>query len=297
MAAPRKILFVFNPKAGNGNNGSVEEKLKSRCAEQDIGYLSYHTTGEGDQKRIREQIDQEGPDRVIAGGGDGTVQMVGEVCLEQNLELGILPLGSANGLATELDLTGTFTDAIEIALGEHTVGMDVLDISGRHCFHFADLGMNAALVADYAESGSGGFFGYVLSALRKNIELIDPFELTIQTPEKETTVSTTIAFIANARKLGTGVVINPGGSINDGKFEICVLRDVNLQDALQRLFGNEEAEDESLYEMISAKDAKLTCSRKIPFQVDGEYQGKRQEVEVQVLEQRLRVVVNESFLD
>lgn len=295
MDSPRKILFVLNPTAGGGNNESAREKIETLCDDRDLDLTVYETRGKQDAEEITGLIEIHRPDRVLAGGGDGTIQLVGDICLKKGVELGIIPLGSANGLATELGLTGPFVDAMDIALGAHTIEMDVLQLNDQQCYHFADLGMNAELVKEYEDSGSGGFLGYVLSALRRNVELIDPFEITIESDQEKKTLETTIAFIANARKLGTGFVINPEGRIDDGQFEICVLRSVDLSNALRLLFSGENT-DERLYEIISAKEATLTTSRPIAFQMDGEYGGRLDRIQIGVGDRKLTVAVNEKNL-
>ena len=96
--------------------------------------------------------------------------------------------------------------------------------------------------------------------------------------------------IANSQKYGTGVVINPLGVINDGKFEIIVLKNVNLLTIGKIITGNmtEESEEVDIY---SVQKATITTSRNISFQIDGEYCGEVNKLDINILPNQMKVAV------
>ena len=60
--------------------------------------------GKTDEERLNQKIAQLKPDRVVAVGGDGTIKFVAEQLLDTPIPLGVLPAGSANGMARELGI-------------------------------------------------------------------------------------------------------------------------------------------------------------------------------------------------
>jgi diacylglycerol kinase family enzyme len=93
------------------------------------------------------------PDRVIAVGGDGTVQMAAKQLLGTDIPLGILPAGSANGMARELELPNTSEEALQVIVEGITRSADVIRINNTDiCLHLSDIGLNAKLVCMMASS-------------------------------------------------------------------------------------------------------------------------------------------------
>jgi diacylglycerol kinase family enzyme len=98
---------------------------------------------------------------------------------------------------------------------------------------------------------------------------------------------------ANARKFGTGAIINPDGKLNDGKFELCLLRAFPwyfLFDMAVRFFKG-TIERSPFIEIISCEHALITSKKNLLLQVDGEVIGKFKEIEVKILKNALKVVV------
>src|SRR5271156_784308 len=112
-------LLIHNPNAGNGGNGrrkQLDEARKILAAggiEADLA----ETTGPGDATEIANRASQEGRQLVIACGGDGTLnEVVNGLAAQQNghrIPLALLPGGTANVLAKELDLPWDIPSAAE----------------------------------------------------------------------------------------------------------------------------------------------------------------------------------------
>src|SRR5690606_8902968 len=97
----------------------------------------WETTGEDDQEKIKLLIKEDPVEAILVGGGDGTIKMVAEGILNSDQRIGIIPLGSANGLATSLEISG-LEDAIgAVAQGEE-IKMDAIMINGELSLHLSD---------------------------------------------------------------------------------------------------------------------------------------------------------------
>ena len=99
-----RLLSVMNPTSGKTSNDEAALYLEEVCEEKGVDLRVIHTTGNDDDTLIKNEIKSLAPDRVAACGGDGTVQLVARNLIDSNIPMGILPLGSANGLATAIGL-------------------------------------------------------------------------------------------------------------------------------------------------------------------------------------------------
>ena len=287
---PNKILLVVNPISGDKNKDELIEQVKgSISTNQEL--LVFKTTGENDGEKVLSEFKQFKPDRILVAGGDGTVKLIAEALKSYNFSLGILPAGSSNGLATDLKLpVDDMQEAISIALGEETKSMDALCINDQWSLHISDLGVNAELIEKYSENLIRGKFGYALNSIPTLIDSDYPYQFTIEANNKKTTVEAVMLAFANSQQFGTGAMVNPGGKIDDGLFEILIFKKLDVFEIFKTL--RKEAQlDTEFVEVITTKHAKVTCPSPVSFQIDGEPCGKMKEVEVDILPNSLTIAV------
>jgi len=142
-----KILFVVNPIAGGKEKRDWEAAIREFFKDSSYAIEFFIQNGENDRPSIQHHIQRFAPDKVVAIGGDGTVKMVAEIVKETTMCLGIIPAGSANGLAKELGIPPDVNEAIKIILNGREVKMDAVKINEEElCFHLGDVGLNALLV-------------------------------------------------------------------------------------------------------------------------------------------------------
>jgi diacylglycerol kinase family enzyme len=101
--------------------------------------------------------------------------------------------------------------------------------------------------------------------------------------------------IANSKKYGTGVIINPSGIMNDGKFELVVLKNIDLTIFAKIITGNIPLESGDV-EIISTDRANIKLHSPVSFQIDGEYYGRETELNVVMSPHKLKVAILNSFL-
>jgi diacylglycerol kinase (ATP) len=287
-----KILFVVNPAAGRKSNDDIFKHIAESAAKEGFEYRLLETTGNNDHKRTRSAIDQFQPERVIAGGGDGTVQLVARTLMGTKIPLGILPLGSANGLATALGLPKN-PECLDLMTSTKNVRpFDFLRFNDKHiCIHLGDIGINALMVKNFAESGEKGMMGYakfLLPAIQQSPLLKYSIKTDAGTFEKEGYM---LSF-ANAHKYGTGIHISEG-SVSDGKFEICNVERVALDAVIKAglTILNVFVDKDMFSDVISCTCAEIVIDQKTDLQIDGEYIGKVDRVKVEIIKSAIQVLV------
>src|SRR5690606_26629230 len=136
--------------------------------------------------------------RILVAGGDGTISMVAQCIHKTGICLGIIPAGSANGLAVNIGLPSELSEQIAIALSENILKTDVVFINDRLCLHIADLGINAELVKNYENSNIRGKLCYFLQSFPTVFNSESPFQFTIETNGKIIREKGILLAIANA---------------------------------------------------------------------------------------------------
>ncbi|HET8838431.1 MAG TPA: YegS/Rv2252/BmrU family lipid kinase [Flavobacteriaceae bacterium] len=284
------ILLVVNPVSGNSNKKEfiqiIEKKLRKNSQ-----LHSFYTSGNGDQEKLSKEIERYRPDRILVLGGDGTIKLTAEALGEKSIGLGIIPAGSANGLANDLGLPFDSEDAVTVALGQKTREIDAIRINGELCLHISDFGVNAELIKNYEESNLRGKLGYLFHSISTLYNSEMPYRFKIETEGKSKEYKAIMLAFANSRKYGTGAVVNPHGKIDDGKFEILIFKRFNFFEILKTLRHETEVSSDFI-EHISTTKATVTADVPVNFQIDGEYCDKLKKVEAEIIPKKLCIFVN-----
>ena len=285
-----KVLFVINPISGGKEKHDWEAAIRTYFGDRPHQSEFYLLNGKDDKRSVQHHIDTIKPDRVVAVGGDGTVKLLAELLKETTVPMGILPAGSANGMAKELDIPDDVTAALDVVLHGTIKKIDVLRINEEQiCIHLSDVGLNAMLVKYFEQSKKRGMWSYGKAVFRVLWEK-QKMRVTIQTEKLKLQRRAYMVVLANARKYGTGANINPDGDIADGQFEIVILRKLNVFEIMKAIFTDHSFHPRRI-EVISAVEADITLHRKAYFQVDGEFEGKTSHVKARVLPGILHVMV------
>lgn len=286
----KSIIMVVNPISGDVDKTHFVEAASMYTEKENAELILYETSGEGDMAKIRDLYNEHLPERILIAGGDGTIKMVAEAVEKHDVIIGILPAGSANGLSVDLNLPLTLEENLEIALYGKYIEMDMISINGKKSLHLSDIGLNADLVKNYENSETRGMWGYAIQAYTTLIDMQDPFEATITANNQTINCVARMIVIANSQKYGTGVVINPDGAMNDGKFELVILKNLDLVVFGKIITGNMPIESDDI-EVISTDKATIKTNIPVNFQIDGEYCGAESYLEISILHKQLKIAV------
>ena len=283
--------MVVNPISGDLDKLEFVEAATLYCKNKKFELKIFYTTEKDDRKEIRRLYEENKPERVIIVGGDGTIKLVADALQNSDVIFGILPAGSANGLTVDLNFSKILSENILVAFENDFIQIDMVCINGHKSLHLSDLGLNAELIKNYENSKIRGKIGYILQSITTLSGEELPFNAVIKTAEDTFEVNSKMIVIANSKKYGTGVVINPLGLLNDGKFEIVVLKNLNLILFSKIVMGNMPLDSDEDVMIISTSSATITTDVPIHFQIDGEYYGMTKSLEIEILEKNFKVAV------
>ncbi len=294
-----KLLFVVNPISGGVNKEPFLKEAKSICEKYGIKYHIFKTSGKDDEKHLYDVLSEYNPDKVASVGGDGTTLFTSVALLNSAIPMGIIPLGSANGMATELFVNPDPTEALNDIIMSDMIGeLDMLIVNDKYySIHIGDVGINAQIVESYEKDKNRGMVTYAKYFLEE-LKRTKPFEIQVEADGKTIKEKGVMAGICNSRKYGTGVPLNIKGNPMDGKFEIVIVKRIDSNSLLKAGLSKF---DESFYDsqngvVISTDKAIIQFDQAMLLQLDGEIIGKFKQLKVEVLQGAVKLITNNDNL-
>ncbi|MBK6266689.1 diacylglycerol kinase family lipid kinase [Marivirga sp. S37H4] len=295
--SPIDYLFIVNPKSGNTDKSALESNIDSACNAHNRKYTILYTTGVNDPEKIKEKISISNPKTVVACGGDGTINLLAKLLLDTEVSLGIIPLGSANGLANELDIPENIEDSLLILMENTPQPMDVVVINDEHIsLHLSDVGFNANMIQDFENNGERGKLAYAKSFFNSLSEK-EATDFTVELNDQSFEVTAEMIVFANASSYGTGAIINPDSSMNDGFFEVIVFKPIPMGDLVSLTFSSffGDINNSDFVEIYKTNSAKIRCHTKELLQIDGELMGEVSEIKVEIKKAAIHILAPSNF--
>jgi len=224
-----KIAFVINPISGRGKAMECQPVIRKMFDDSyDIRIVITKSAGDGTS--IAKQAVVDGYDTVVAVGGDGTVNEVGQALIGSDVKLGIIPLGSGNGLARHLNIPLNPKAAIETIKGAKSLQIDTGSMNDQVFLNAAGIGLDAEVSKLFSSSKKRGLKNYlkiILGLISKQRE----FDVSLNSGNQIEKMSITMLTVANSTQYGNNAIIAPMADISDGKLDICILRSMNYMNS------------------------------------------------------------------
>lgn len=283
-----KLLFIVNPGSGNEDT-DFKTVLPDFFSSGEHTFEIYELQENCSLDQIRSVIDQSKADRVIAAGGDGTLKLVAECLKGTKIPIGIIPTGSANGMAKELGIPLIIEEALEVAVNGTPKEIHAVIVNGELCIHLSDIGFNAYTVKKFDDIPERGMLAYARAAW-KAIWSHHKMEVEFNIGEETISSEAAMVVIANATMYGTGVKINPEGKLDDDVFEVILVKKYAFMEILKMRFTDLPFDPEKI-ELFHTSSLRIKTRYKAHFQVDGEYMGKVSQIDAKLLPAAISVIV------
>ncbi len=295
-AGTPNIYFVYNPVAGADDAGAGLDAIEQRFKSMNWRYEMYETTGKESLPDVVRKAVDEGFDLVVAGGGDGTVSMVAAGLVNTKIPLAIVPLGSGNVMAQELDVPQNTADAIDLLIGEHAIReIDAMQVDDKYFFLTVSVGLSTDIIQNTKREQKRrfGFFAYVWNAGSK----LGGFRLhdfTIEIDGRRMNGWASEVLIANAGIIGLkGLRKELGIKPDDGKVEVCIVRSrtlIDLANLAWNVFIKRDMGRPEMHCVRASEKVFIDTAEPIDVEADGEIVHKTP-MELKVLHNAIRVVV------
>ena len=292
-----KLLFIVNPISGGIDKKPFLKNAKKLCAKYRIEYEIFKTTGKGDKQNLKIVLNKVKPDKVVSVGGDGTTLFTSIVLKNTAYPMGIIPLGSANGMAMELFVNPIPIEALkDIIMSQVVAGLDMVLVNDKYySIHIGDVGINARIVEAYEKDKNRGMATYAKYFIEE-LKNLDPFDFTVIANGETIKYKGVMLGICNSRKYGTGVSLNLSGNPMDGKFEIVIVKNINIPLLIKAGLSkfHERFHDSQNGIVISTNEAEIYFDQSRILQLDGEVIGKFSKIQVKILPSAVQFITNNN---
>jgi len=288
-----KVLLFYNPNSGNrvftNNLDKVIEKFQKkkqlvipiRAERYDVLSRFFKADDGNDYKKI------------IAAGGDGTINTVVNAMIKNDIDvpLSILPTGTANDYAYYFDLPSDIDEMLKIALDEFYTYSDVGMAGDRAFINVMALGMlvDISQRTDPVAKNTLGVVSYYLKGMSE-IPKMKSIHIKITTDKKTIETDMLFMLIMNGRSAGGFNHIAPKADVNDGLFDVLVFKNMPLVELPNLFFNVMSGQHYDHKNVIHLKSShlRLESKEKIRADVDGET-GPELPVDVDIIHNRLRI--------
>ena len=267
----KKITFIINPFSGTSDKSSFAQLIDKHLDHSLWTPTLQYTAREGHGIELAHQAMNDGADVIVAVGGDGSVNEVASALVGSKTTLGIIPQGSGNGFGMHLGISRNATKALAVINEGYSTLIDTCYARDRFFLNVAGLGFDGKVVSESKGQKKRGFQLYLLAALRGARDFTAS-EMQITLDGKTWSGVYMAAVVANASMYGFNFTIAPTASLQDGLFDLVLIKDAHrLKYLLESYrFFNRSAHKSPLIEIHRAASISIQTSRKEYIHVDGE---------------------------
>ena len=238
-----EILFILNPVAGHGRSRRVFERLQAMLAgHRQLQPVVWQTAGPAHARELAARAAQEGYQRVVAVGGDGTVHEVINGLMDAGPQLaggvrvGVVPAGSGNDFARNLGLPSDPGEAARLLARGEAHPIDVGRVNDRHFANLAGVGFDAEVAAwaNRVPKFIPGTFTYLAGVLALLARYRNA-EVSLELDGRPLQGRAFLVAVGNGPRYAGGMAICPGAVMNDGRLRVVLCGDLQRGEILRLL--------------------------------------------------------------
>ena len=267
-----ETIVILNPTAGSPEHiRSWQERVESLAGDCPVRVTSHP----GEAEELAQRAIDEGFTRIVAAGGDGTVNQVANGLAGHKAALGVLPMGSVNVFAMELGLPlHNLRRCWDIIEDANVRQIDLPIANGRYFVQLAGVGLDAQVVKEtsLAFKRSFGPLSYLISAAQ--IAARQPPKLFIES--EETSVEEgSFVLVGNGRLYGGPFPFFKHAIIDDGLFDVVVFKRLGYLEIVKYLQDVVFSSDIKVPEIeyFQTRRLRITSEQNVPLELDGELAG------------------------
>ena len=216
---PMKAAIIINPFAGKRQGPRIRRLTEKMAADLGVSLSVKTINGPGDGCELARAAVNEGAERVVCAGGDGTLNAVASGLIGTGVPLGVVPMGSGNGYARSLNMPQKEREALQAAFTGEARPMDVGFLNERPFLGTAGIGFDARVADRFDRCKRRGMIGYLKIVLRE-IAIAGTTHVRLSVNGRTIETDVLMLVFCNTREFGNGARISPGSCPDDGVAEL-----------------------------------------------------------------------------
>ena len=296
----RKILFFINPISGTTSKLHLEKKIIKKCNENDVGFEILFTAKDGNYSFLRDKIHGENITDIVICGGDGSLRYIIAAILNIKVNVGIIPLGSGNGLAFTAKIPRQINKAFDIVFQGKNQCIDAFLVNGSLSCMLCGIGLDAQVAYDFSLQKKRGLSTYIQQTF-KNFISAKAYSFEVKTDKTKFKAEAYFICIANSNQFGNNFKIAPEANLSDGLLDVIVVKKMSKPKIVWSVFKQMQSgkisdvkekdfhQKDILY--FQTKNIEITNSQMAPLHIDGDHTGTYKELRIEVLPSALNLLV------
>jgi YegS/Rv2252/BmrU family lipid kinase len=296
----RKFIYFINPISGSGNKGLLLDIIKNKTTERNIPFEVLNTHANGDYSFLPDKIQSEKITDIIICGGDGTVNQIAAALLGIAVNIGIIPMGSGNGLAYAAKISQRIHKAMDIIFAGRAVHVDGFHINDKFRCMLSGLGFDAQVAHDFAKQKKRGLFSYVKQSA-KNFFIAKAYRFELVMAGKSIHTDALFISIANSNQFGNNFTIAPQASLHDGLLDIVVVNKMSKLRMIWTVLKQIKYGEVRLYEdkkyhrndihYFQTKKITIKNPEMAPLHIDGDPVETNEIFEIEIIEKAFKLLM------
>jgi len=278
-----RTCIIINPNAGQLETEKLRRKLGGAFAARNAPFDLMTTEFAGHATEIARVASGLGYRSVCVVGGDGTIAEAATGVAGTNVPLAVIPRGTANQLARNLNIPIAFEKAVDCAVSGVATPIDIGRINGRSFALIAGAGFDAAVMTSATRmlKERWGFAAYIYAAVKEAL-YATPARFSIVADDREIEISAVTVMIANVGALFTRylplhfpLTPNPIDSWRDGLFDVVIVAPRNFPDWALVMWNAATVQFGGTNQLIhlQARSVTIDADPAVPVQIDGDPHG------------------------
>ncbi len=291
----RKLLFIINPRSGKRNSGKIIDIINKTLTGKIDFQIGLWTNIE-EFNVLAQKLKDENFTDAVAVGGDGSVNLVAKTILNTSVLLGIVPTGSGNGLARSLGINMNTEKALLQILNCKTEIIDSGEVNGHPFFCTSGVGFDAHIGNLFANLPERGLKTYI-KLIRKELFSYKPQNYSVIANGTEINKTAFFITVANAGQFGNNFYMAPGAKVNDGLFNVVIVKPFKLLPGLLMLLKIllRRAHTSMYIETLACSELIIKREQRGSVHFDGEPFTMETELIYTIKPKSLKVIRGESF--
>lgn len=292
----RHFIVFINPISGTKDKDKARNIIEKELTNNNFTYQFLPTEKSGNYSFLKTKIEAETITDIIICGGDGTVNQVCAYLQNIKVNVGIIPMGSGNGLAFTAGIPKTPKKAMAVILQGKASYVDAFLVNNDFGCHNFGVGFDAQVAHEFAAGKNRGPFNY-LKLIAKNYFKAKPifFEVNVF----DTTIKTEAFFItvSNSNQFGNKLTIAPKASLSDGLLDVVMVKKSNkfglffkLIHQLKRGTVTCVTNGKKTFHYFQTKKIIISNPEKAPIHIDGEPIKTSTKIEIEILESAFKLL-------
>lgn len=296
----RKILYLVNPISGTRDKTKLEKIIVRQTQAKQIDFEIGHTKPDGAYDFLPNKIVAERITDVVICGGDGTINQVCAHLQNCTVNVGIIPVGSGNGLATAADISRNIKKSLEIVFQNKTTCIDAFLLNGQFGCMLAGLGFDARVAFAFSKEKRRGLMGYIKICFQEFFKKLS-YRIKVKIDGKTLEQEIFFISITNSNQFGNRVTIAPKASLSDGLLDVVLVTKMNpflsgiylLQQILSGRIQKPDVEQNKKKKIYYWQTSELEIENPdlAPLHIDGEPKTTNDHIKIKLISKAIDLLV------